>query len=96
MSRPELTFSFEFKQAPPDYYEWELEKRKEYLGAKSVDHLCKSLIIENTKCRDEQRPNNSRYFCIIIQYTAQYVLLHQSLMLWTDTSVTMPSSLSNP
>jgi hypothetical protein len=38
-----------FKQVPTDYYDRTLEERMNLLGAPTVDHLCKSLIMENTR-----------------------------------------------
>lgn len=40
---------FVFKRMPGDYYERDLEYRMECLEAASIHHLCKSIIMENTK-----------------------------------------------
>ncbi|KAK7265917.1 hypothetical protein RJT34_33542 [Clitoria ternatea] len=67
---------FSFKRVPPDYYDWPLEARRDALSAASVDHLCKSIVLVNTKapadvidCSDR---NNSKYYVVIIQYTARF------------------------
>lgn len=36
---------FSFKRVSPDYYDWPLESRRGVLGASSVDHLCKSIVL---------------------------------------------------
>ncbi|KAH3762164.1 YbaK/aminoacyl-tRNA synthetase-associated domain protein [Pelomyxa schiedti] len=63
----------EFIVVPENYYSLELEQRRAIIGAPSVHYLCKSLILENSSCTntDCSDPLNSRFYCIIIQYTAQ-------------------------
>ncbi|RIB06093.1 hypothetical protein C2G38_1986139, partial [Gigaspora rosea] len=39
-----------FYEVESDYYEWELQRRAFRLVAPSIDHLCKSVIFENTRC----------------------------------------------
>ena len=36
---------FFFKRVPSDYYDWPLESRRDVLGAASVHHLCKSIVL---------------------------------------------------
>lgn len=36
---------FALKNVPSDYYDWPLEDRRRALGAASVDHLCKSIVL---------------------------------------------------
>ncbi|XP_002985588.2 uncharacterized protein LOC9653783 [Selaginella moellendorffii] len=67
--------SFHFKRVPADYYEKTLEERKEVLGAVSIDHLCKSMVMVNTQapshitdCSDRK---NSKYYVIVVQYNAR-------------------------
>ncbi|XP_028762594.1 uncharacterized protein LOC114720999 [Neltuma alba] len=67
---------FSFKRVPFDYYDWPLEARRDALGAASIDHLCKSIVLVNTQaqsnvidCRDR---NNSKYYVVIVQYTARF------------------------
>eukprot|EP01132_Coremiostelium_polycephalum_P002373 gene2373-2935_t len=61
-------------RVPKNYYNWTLENRKTYLGAPSIHNLCKSIIVENTDCttNDTSNPNNSRFYCLIIQYTTRF------------------------
>ncbi|CAH9102582.1 unnamed protein product [Cuscuta epithymum] len=67
---------FAFKRVPPDYYEWPLEARRDVIGAASVDHLCKSIVLVNTQapanitdCMDR---DNSKYYVVVVQYTARF------------------------
>ncbi|XP_009123017.1 uncharacterized protein LOC103847690 [Brassica rapa] len=67
---------FSFKRVAPDYYDWPLESRRDVLGASSVDHLCKSIVLVNTQassnvldCSDR---NNSKYYVVVVQYTARF------------------------
>ncbi|XP_020697906.1 uncharacterized protein LOC110110652, partial [Dendrobium catenatum] len=66
---------FTFRTVPLDYYDKTLEERKEILGAFSVNHLCKSIVLVNTQapanvidCSDH---NNSKYYIVVIQYVAR-------------------------
>lgn len=56
-----------------NYYKKSLKERRAYLNAPSIHNLCKSIILENTKCtRDDcSDPNNSKYYLVIIQYTTR-------------------------
>lgn len=66
-----------FVRAPAEYYEKDLEFRREVLDAPSVHHLCKSIIMENTRCP----PSNSscmeneegivKYWLVIVQYSSR-------------------------
>ncbi|KAF2299025.1 hypothetical protein GH714_030065 [Hevea brasiliensis] len=67
---------FSFKRVPSDYYDWSLEARRDILGAASVDHLCKSIVLVNTQapsdiidCSDFK---NSKYYIVVVQYTARF------------------------
>ncbi|KAG7547317.1 YbaK/aminoacyl-tRNA synthetase-associated domain [Arabidopsis suecica] len=67
---------FCFKRVAPDYYDWPLESRRNALDASSVDHLCKSIVLVNTQassnildCSDR---NNSKYYVVVVQYTARF------------------------
>ncbi|CAG8545754.1 6726_t:CDS:2 [Scutellospora calospora] len=59
-----------FYKVESDYYEWELQRRAFRLVAPSIDHLCKSVIFENTRCIHDNidDPLNSKYYCVIVQY----------------------------
>ncbi|KAI3409647.1 uncharacterized protein J3R85_019036 [Psidium guajava] len=66
---------FAFKTVPGDYYERSYEERQRILGAHSIDHLCKSIVMVNTQapstvidCKDQ---NNSKYYVVVVQYTAR-------------------------
>ncbi|XP_075640133.1 uncharacterized protein LOC142611873 isoform X2 [Castanea sativa] len=67
---------FSFKKVPADYYDWPFEARRDALGAASIDHLCKSIVLVNTQapsnvidCSDR---NNSKYYVVVVQYTARF------------------------
>ncbi|RRT84624.1 hypothetical protein BHE74_00039232 [Ensete ventricosum] len=62
---------FAFKRVPADYYDRPIEVRRDILGAPSVEHLCKSIVLVNTQalasitdCSDR---NNSKYYVVVIQ-----------------------------
>ncbi|KAH0456347.1 hypothetical protein IEQ34_014254 [Dendrobium chrysotoxum] len=66
---------FTFRTVPLDYYDKTLEERNEILGAFSVHHLCKSIVLVNTQapanvidCSDH---NNSKYYIVVVQYVAR-------------------------
>ncbi|PKA61082.1 hypothetical protein AXF42_Ash005978 [Apostasia shenzhenica] len=66
---------FTFRRVSADYYDRSLEERKEILGAPSVHHLCKCIVMVNTQastnvtnCRDR---NNSKYYIVVVQYIAR-------------------------
>ncbi|VYS62919.1 unnamed protein product [Arabidopsis thaliana] len=67
---------FCFKRVATDYYDWPLESRRDVLGASSVDHLCKSIVLVNTQAAsnilDCSDPNNSKYYVVVVQYTARF------------------------
>jgi prolyl-tRNA editing enzyme YbaK/EbsC (Cys-tRNA(Pro) deacylase) len=65
--------SARFKRCPKDYYSWKLEKRRAVLQADSVHHLCKSIVLVNSKCPHEEFTDrtDSKYYFIIIQYTGR-------------------------
>lgn len=57
-----------FKQVPNNYYQIPLEARRDILGAPTLDHLCKSLIMENTRFQGDDPfadRNNCKYYCIV-------------------------------
>ncbi|PIN27100.1 hypothetical protein CDL12_00133 [Handroanthus impetiginosus] len=68
--------NFLFKRVPSDYYESTLEARRDVLGAASIYHLCKSIVLVNTQappsvtdCSDQ---NYSKYYVVVVQYTARF------------------------
>ncbi|KAL4853830.1 hypothetical protein ACK3TF_005207 [Chlorella vulgaris] len=64
-----------FCRAPPDYYSQPLEYRQRVVGAASPHHLCKSIVLTNTRAHpsvtDCSDPLNSKYYLVIVQYTAR-------------------------
>ncbi|CAL5432666.1 unnamed protein product [Camellia sinensis] len=67
---------FSFKRVPFDYYDFSVEARRDVLGGYSIDHLCKSIVLVNTQapsnvtdCSDR---NNSKYYIVVVQYTARF------------------------
>ncbi|XP_070676608.1 uncharacterized protein [Malus domestica] len=38
--------NFAYKRVPSDYYDWSLDARRDALGAASIHHLCKSIILK--------------------------------------------------
>lgn len=67
--------SFRFVRAPPGYYEQPLEFRMGVVGAASVHHLCKTIVMQNTRAPPEvtdcSDPTLSKYYMICVQYTAR-------------------------
>jgi prolyl-tRNA editing enzyme YbaK/EbsC (Cys-tRNA(Pro) deacylase) len=62
-------------QVESEYYDWSLEQRRDRLKAPSIDHLCKTLVFENTRQKllddvedllDQRHP---KYVIVLIQYT---------------------------
>lgn len=43
--RANAVLDFSFKRVPCDYYDWTLEARRDILGAASIHHLCKSIVL---------------------------------------------------
>ncbi|KAK6158004.1 hypothetical protein DH2020_005318 [Rehmannia glutinosa] len=67
---------FSFKRVPSDYYDWTLEARRDILGAASIHHLCKSIVLVNTQAPpdviDCSNRNYSKYYVVVVQYTARF------------------------
>ncbi|CAK9181949.1 unnamed protein product [Ilex paraguariensis] len=67
---------FLFKRVPSDYYDSPFEARRDVLGAHSIDHLCKSIVLVNTQAMstvtDCSERNNSKYYVVVVQYTARF------------------------
>ncbi|CCI48346.1 unnamed protein product [Albugo candida] len=58
------------KVAPRDcYYHWTLQERAAFLDC-NIEHLCKSIIVENTAYAKKSinHAYGGRYLCIIVQY----------------------------
>ena len=62
--------SFHIKLAPNTYYTWTLTQRQNFLQAHSLDHLCKTIILKNTKFENSLKSKfYQKFICVIIQYT---------------------------
>ena len=53
---------------------WDLESRRACLQAENMQHLCKSIIMENTKLT-EPLPGLSKYYCVIVQVSLRLPLV---------------------
>ena len=62
-----------WKFVPPEYYTYDLERRRQTLGATTTYQLCKSMLMENIKCEstDCSDSTNSRYYLVVVQYEAE-------------------------
>lgn len=59
-----------FVRVPGDYYDRSLEQRMDLVGAPSTDHLCKSMVMVNTRATSEVE----KYYLIILQ--VRYIHWH--------------------
>ncbi|KAG0281769.1 hypothetical protein BGZ96_001024 [Linnemannia gamsii] len=68
--QPRIPSQFRFFHVQSDYYSWPYDQRARVMGCPSTFHLCKTLIFENTKYKqDESKPiDEDRYWCVIVQY----------------------------
>lgn len=59
-----------FFHVASDYYDWPYEQRARVMACPSTFHLCKSLVFENTKWKqDDTKPVDAdRYWCVLVQY----------------------------
>ena len=62
-----------FRHVTPDYYQQNLYERRKQVGAASIAHLCKSILVLNTRCRnhDCSNPLDSLYYLVCVQYVAK-------------------------
>ena len=65
--------SVQLKRAQANYYEISLEQRRDFLGAPSTYHLCKTIIMENTAYDESAAadPWYPRHIAVIVQYEAR-------------------------
>lgn len=65
-----MMFSATLAWVPSDYYSHSLQWRRDILKADSINNLCKTILLENTHCENEDcsDPRNSRYYMILFQY----------------------------
>ncbi|GAB4823617.1 hypothetical protein N2152v2_010663 [Parachlorella kessleri] len=58
-----------FVRCPPEYYSQPLEFRRACLDAHSIQHLCKTIVMENTRAHpsvsDWSNPHNSKYYLVL-------------------------------
>ena len=73
LAREQGITSAVFFRAPSNYYSLTLKERATMLNAPSIHYLCKTMVMQNTKCPHEEYsdPKNSRYYMVIVQYTAR-------------------------
>ena len=66
-------YSATWKFVPEPYYTWPLSQRAKCLGAPTVHHLCKSLLMENKKVDADAPfdPTNPKFVLIVLQYAAE-------------------------
>ncbi|KAK9059200.1 hypothetical protein SSX86_021819 [Deinandra increscens subsp. villosa] len=90
---------FSFKRAPSDYYDRSFEARRDILGAASIHHLCKSIVLVNTQaasditdCSDRQ---NSKYYVVVVQYTARFSAEAVKNFLYTINNGKIPKKRFN-
>ncbi|KAG4085405.1 YbaK/ProRS associated domain-containing protein [Neocallimastix lanati (nom. inval.)] len=62
-----------FIHVESDYYDWELQRRALRVLAPSKEHMCKTVVMENTRCsvNDMKDPLNSKYYAVCVQYTSK-------------------------
>ncbi|KAF9940338.1 hypothetical protein BGZ65_007359 [Modicella reniformis] len=65
-----LPGQFRLFHVATDYYEWPLEQRAGAMACPSTFHLCKTLVFENTRWKQDESKalNEDRYWCVIVQY----------------------------
>ena len=78
---PDTISSFRVVRVPSDYYDRPLEYRRANLSASSVAHLCKSMVMENTKddrpypeglpTTTASGPWDSKYVMVVVQYVSK-------------------------
>eukprot|EP00127_Corallochytrium_limacisporum_P000125 Clim_evm8s5 gene=Clim_evmTU8s5 len=62
---------FVIKQVPSDYYNWTLYRRMAVLGAPSRHHLCKIIVLHNTKVKEVPEAGGD-IIIVIVPYTAVF------------------------
>lgn len=71
---------FLFRRVGGDYYSWSLERRRAALGADSVQRLCKTMVLENTRANEaivpagaaSDDPCATRYYLVVSQYCRRF------------------------
>jgi hypothetical protein len=66
--------TFRFARVPGPYYDKPLDFRAQRVGAASVEHMCKTMVMENTRAPkdvvDCSEPKLSKYYMVLVQYCA--------------------------
>ena len=79
---------FRFYRVVGDYYAWPLEQRRDVMGLPTVIHLCKSVVMENTRWEErdsatgEVHAANPRYVLVITSYAAKLQKEKLTRALW--------------
>lgn len=65
--------SIQIRRAPEDYYEWTLERRRDFLQAPSTFYLCKTIVLENTAWNPLFSDEDAywKYVAVVIQYESK-------------------------
>ncbi|KPI89023.1 hypothetical protein ABL78_1836 [Leptomonas seymouri] len=63
-----------FQWVPSNYYQENLQWRRDVLSAPSIQHLCKTILMENTHCTNADCADrtNSRYYLVVYQYVDRF------------------------
>ncbi|KAJ2517456.1 hypothetical protein H4217_003954 [Coemansia sp. RSA 1939] len=62
-------------RVPRTYYSWPLYERALSVGAPSAEHMCKTVVLANTRWRSNNSNNSAeaeqteKYVCVVVQYT---------------------------
>ena len=67
--------SLQMARAPSNYYTWSLEQRRAFLGAPTIHHLCKTIIMKNSEYNEEYKddPYYPRFIMVIVQYSKKLI-----------------------
>ncbi|KAI9219460.1 hypothetical protein BC828DRAFT_386128 [Blastocladiella britannica] len=68
---------FRLYHVEPDYYAWSLARRMARLHAPTRDHLCKTLVMQNTRhsataasaAQGDPKVTYAKYYMVVVQYT---------------------------
>jgi hypothetical protein len=64
---------YRFLRVASDYYSTTLDERRACLQATSVEHLCKTITVENTAWSPElASPSFPRHMLVLVQYSARF------------------------
>lgn len=83
--------SAKFIAVEPNYYEQELEWRRNRVSANSADEMCKSVVMENTKLGDDAEPGRVRFVLVLVQYVAK---LHKEKLMRAVQSMETKNGLA--